>query len=190
MELSDTERFYDLRNTVEKADAARLQGLKVASNAITIHRDLVTLFRTNQLSVDVGDAREEDRYRIVCIAPPELELIKRPRKHLLVSDDRNDRLNDGYLERHLVRCLLMYTGNGGIEHDYDVDKLRRLLFDNEWRWSTHSDFTSNEWRDNRDAQLIHKWMVEAEKQGPDSFLIIEMPELDLSWDFSTINDSE
>ncbi|KAG5640064.1 hypothetical protein DXG03_001371, partial [Asterophora parasitica] len=52
----DSERFYDLMNTVaEEADAARLQRLKVASNAITIDRDLVTLFRTNQLSVDVGD---------------------------------------------------------------------------------------------------------------------------------------
>ncbi|KAG5640003.1 hypothetical protein DXG03_001846, partial [Asterophora parasitica] len=59
MELSDSERFYDLMNTVaEEADAARLQGLKVASNAITIHRDLVTLFRTNQLSVDVGDVSD------------------------------------------------------------------------------------------------------------------------------------
>ncbi|KAF5385043.1 hypothetical protein D9615_000879 [Tricholomella constricta] len=104
-------------------DPARFECLKVVGNAITMHRDLVEMYRRNQLSIDV-----DDKYRIICLGVPKDFKGLKLQESLTINDHSNDRLDDRYLRRHFSRCI-QYMIGGGIHDDYKYHSVKSLISD-------------------------------------------------------------
>ncbi|KAG5639984.1 hypothetical protein DXG03_001936 [Asterophora parasitica] len=185
MEVENMVQRYEEMQEVSAKNAEPIKRLMVAQNAITMHVNLVDLFRLNVLSVDCED---EDKYRIVCFDQEGLDVTLR--RNLLINGDANNRLDDRYLDRHFSRALLTHTTDRCIKDEIDLDAIGLLASERGWSKSAdinlEEDFDRSRDEDldedidedlaadlagiggNEEAQWIHKWYTAYEKTLGDS----------------------
>ncbi|KAF5384780.1 hypothetical protein D9615_000882 [Tricholomella constricta] len=156
-ELEETsKRRYEVWREVARGlrDSARFDCLKVAGNAITMHRDLAEMYRSNQLSIDV-----DDKYRIICFNPPK-DLGLTLQGSLTINNHSNDRLDDRYLQRHFSRCILLCMIGGGMHEDYNYNAVKSLVGEFGISEASHIDKEDEDWPDDEDARLVEAWMMQ------------------------------
>ncbi|KAF5384781.1 hypothetical protein D9615_000883 [Tricholomella constricta] len=155
LEITSEERYEVWREVVGGLrDSARFDCLKVAGNAITMHRDLVEMYKRNQLSIDV-----DDKYHITCFNPPK-DLSLTLQRSLTINNHSNDRLDDRYLRRHFSRCILLCMIGGGIHDDYKYHTVKSLVSEFGIIEASDIDKEDEDWPDDRNAQLIEAWMTQ------------------------------
>ncbi|KAG5641055.1 hypothetical protein DXG03_006290 [Asterophora parasitica] len=106
---------------------------------ITMHFNLICLFRENML-------------------------LSRSAETLLINGNKDNRIDDRYLEWHFARGLWAHTiDNCGPDAD-GADKDTTHLADEEgWAEAADGDLEDKEWKDVEEAHFIHAWFTAYEK---------------------------
>ncbi|KAG5649026.1 hypothetical protein DXG03_000375 [Asterophora parasitica] len=142
----DGESYYHRREEVttteKKLSDANFEPLMVAANAITMHTDLVDLFRSIMLSVDFNELKLDSRQTKTSI-----ELCSFPNKLRLLTCKGSF-------------CLLAFTIDNSVhDHNIDRDSVTLLADENRWSKSEDVDLSKAEWKNDKDAKFIRNWYL-------------------------------